>query len=265
MNDARLLAPGEGEDISGRLWIKSALEPLAFTETVGSSTTNPHVHDRHADGFWVLEPGFVVGIGDEEIELEPGDFALAPPGVVHYFKAKDSRWLNLHAPDAGFAEYLRFGADFDNRDPADGDSRRVADAILRRADEGELLDLGPGARGRIKLGADDAIGSATLVDFELGPESEGPPAHLHEGIADSFYVLEGTLKVRLGEEHHQVPAGGYVVVPPGNVHTIANPSAEPVRFLNLSAPSGLDRYLRELAADPSDFANVVARHDVIPA
>ena len=74
------------------------------------------MHDTHADGFWVLEPGFVLGIGDEEIELEPGDFALAPPGLVHYFHAADSRWLNLHAPNAGFAEYLRSGADFDNRD-----------------------------------------------------------------------------------------------------------------------------------------------------
>jgi quercetin dioxygenase-like cupin family protein len=265
VTETSLLAPGGGEDIGGRLQIKCDLEPLAFTDTVGSSRTSPHVHETHVDAFWVLEPGFTVGIGDEEIGLEPGDFALVPPGLVHYFHARDSRWLNLHAPNSGFAEYLRSGADFDNRDAADGDNRRVADAILRRGDEGELIDLGPGARGRIKLGADDAIGSATLVDFELGPESEGPPAHLHRGITDSFFVLEGTLKVRLGEEIHQVPAGGYAVVPPGNVHTIANPHAEPVRFLNLSAPSGLDRYLRELAADPSDFANIVKRHDVIPA
>ena len=116
----RLLAPGEGEDIGGRLWIKCDLEPLAFTDTVGSSSTSPHIHETHVDGFWVLEPGFTVGVGDEEIALEPGDFALVPPGLVHYFKATDSRWLNLHAPNAGFAEYLRSGADFDNRDASRG-------------------------------------------------------------------------------------------------------------------------------------------------
>ena len=58
----RLLAPGGGEDIGGRLWIKCDLEPLAFTDTVGSSSTNPHVHETHVDGFWVLEPGFTVGV-----------------------------------------------------------------------------------------------------------------------------------------------------------------------------------------------------------
>jgi mannose-6-phosphate isomerase-like protein (cupin superfamily) len=264
VTEARLLAPGGGEDVGGRLQIKCDLESLAFTDTVGSSRTSPHVHETHADGFWVLEPGFVIGIGDEEIALEPGDFALAPPGLVHYFHATDSRWLNLHAPNAGFAEYLRSGADFDNRDAAEDDNRRVADAVLRRGAEGELIELGP-SRGRVKLSGDDAIGSATVIDFELAPESAGPPPHLHERITDSFWVLEGTLTVLLGEEEHEAPAGSHVVVPPGNRHSISNPSAEPVRFLNVTAPSGLERYLRELAADPSDFANIAARHDVIPA
>ena len=36
MTEARLVAPGGGEDIGGRLWIKCDLEPLAFTDTVGS-------------------------------------------------------------------------------------------------------------------------------------------------------------------------------------------------------------------------------------
>ena len=198
MTDARLLAPGEGEDISERLRIKCDLEPLAFTETVGSARTNPHVHETHVDGFWVLEPGFTVGIGDEEIELEPGDFALVPPGLVHYFKATDSRWLNLHAPNAGFAEYLRSGADFDDRDARRGRQppRRRRDPAPRR--RGRADRAGPGARGRVKVGADDAIGSVTVIDFELAPESAGPPPHLHERITDSFYVLEGTLTVLLG-------------------------------------------------------------------
>jgi mannose-6-phosphate isomerase-like protein (cupin superfamily) len=261
---AMLLAPGGGEDVGGRLQIKCDVESLAFTDTVGSSRTSPHVHETHADGFWVLEPGFVLGVGDEEIELEPGDFALAPPGLVHYFHAKDSRWLNLHAPNAGFAEYLRSGADFDNRDAAEGDNRRVADAVLRRGDEGELIELGP-SRGRVKLSGDDAIGSATVIDFELAAESPGPPPHLHERLTDSFFVLEGTLTVLLGEEEHEAPAGSHVVIPPGNVHSVSNPGAEPVRFLNVTAPSGLERYLRELAANPADFAAIAARHDVIPA
>ena len=51
-----MLAPRGGEDIGGRLWIKCDLEPLAFTDTVGSSSTSPHVPETHVDGVWVLEP-----------------------------------------------------------------------------------------------------------------------------------------------------------------------------------------------------------------
>ena len=52
----------------------------------------------------------------------------------------------------------------------------------------------------------------------------------------------------------------------GNVHTVSNPGDVPARFLNVSVPSGLDTYLRELAAaDPSQYASIAARHDVIVA
>jgi hypothetical protein len=55
------------------------------------------------------------------------------------------------------------------------------------------------------------------------------------------------------------------------VHTFANLSDEPVRFLNISAPGGLEKYLRDLAdatrsgtmpGDP-DFATIVAKYDFV--
>ena len=79
-------------------------------------------------------------------------------------------------------------------------------------------------------------------------------------------MLEGTLKVRLGRGAAAgARRGATWWSRPATCTPLANPSAEPVRFLNLSTPGGLERYLRELAADPSDFANIAARHDVIPA
>jgi hypothetical protein len=60
-------------------------------------------------------------------------------------------------------------------------------------------------------------------------------------------------------------------VPPGVVHTFANRSAEPVRFLNLNTPGGWEDYIRDLAAatpadgppDPRVMGEVLARHDVV--
>lgn len=263
----QLLGPGEGEDIGGRIRIKCARQDLVLTETQGAGSTEPHIHHRHADGFRVLEGELVVLLGDEEHVLAPGDFALAPPELVHRYKTDGARWINIHAPGSGFEEWLRRGdPSFDQHDPPADGGRPAGDGLLRRDGEGEQLELGPLARGLIKAGADDGLGSVSLVEAELGPGDAGPPAHRHAGLTDYFYVLDGTLTVLLGEEGHRVPAGGYALVPPGNVHSVANMADEPVRFLNVTAPGGLERYLKDLAAaDPADFAAVAARHDVLPA
>ena len=63
-----------------------------------------------------------------------------------------------------------------------------------------------------------------------------------------FYVLEGTLTLRLGDEEHQVGPGTFACVPPGVVHTFRNGGDAPVRLLNFNTPSGWEHYMRDLAA-----------------
>ena len=220
-----LLGPGEGEDIGGRIRIKCALEGLVLTETEGAGSTEPHVHHHHADGFRVLEGELTVLLGREEHVLGPGDFALAPPELVHRYRTDGARWINLHAPGCGFEEWLRRNdPSFDQHDPPAEGGRPASDGVLRRAGEGEAIAPGPGAAGLILAGADDGLGSVSVVEFELDPGAPGPPAHRHERLTDSFYVLEGTLGVLLGEEEHRAGPGSYAFVPPGNRHTVSNPS-----------------------------------------
>jgi len=61
-----------------------------------------------------------------------------------------------------------------------------------------------------------------------------------------FYVLEGTLTVRLGDESRELGPGSFVCVPPGVVHTFSNPGSAPVRLLNFNTPGGWENYMREL-------------------
>ena len=53
--------------------------------------------------------------------------------------------------------------------------------------------------------------------------------------------------MRVRDSEIDASAGSYILVPPGVVHTFANISEEPVRFLNINAPGGLEKYLRDLA------------------
>jgi hypothetical protein len=54
--------------------------------------------------------------------------------------------------------------------------------------------------------------------------------------------------MRLGDETTELPAGSFVCVPPGVVHTFSNPGEAPVRFLNFNTPAGWENYMRDLAA-----------------
>jgi oxalate decarboxylase/phosphoglucose isomerase-like protein (cupin superfamily) len=62
-----------------------------------------------------------------------------------------------------------------------------------------------------------------------------------------------------------------VLVPPGVVHTFANPGQEPARFLNVYQPAGNEGYVKEVAArmaggapTPAEMAAIAARYDFEP-
>ena len=70
-----------------------------------------HAHAAQQDSFYVVEGVLTLQLGDDVVELEPGDFATAPPGVPHSFTngrpdQTACRMVNLLAPGVGFDRYL---------------------------------------------------------------------------------------------------------------------------------------------------------------
>jgi mannose-6-phosphate isomerase-like protein (cupin superfamily) len=289
---AVLLRAGEGELITERdersVRIKAAHELLDLTETryvPGEEGPGPHVHRQHADAFYVLEGELAFRVGPEEelVRAPAGTLVLIPENAIHSFANEsdaDARFLNVHAPSMGFAESLRVRRDGLEYDPAKFDSfgapadggRPVSDVVVRGPGEGEKLAAGP-SRALFKAEVTDGEGTFSLTESALAPAFPGPLPHRHEGMVDSFYVLEGTLTVLVGDEQHEVGPGGYAFVPPGVVHTFSNPSGGTVRMLNLQAPGGLEQYLKELASvlkpgeqpDPAVMAELASRYDFAPA
>jgi quercetin dioxygenase-like cupin family protein len=107
-----------------------------------------HVHREHVDAFYVLdgELTFTVGPGGaERVSAGAGAFVAVPPNVVHTFVNEgpsEARWLNLHAPDTGFADYLRAARDgiagaWDSFDPPADGGRPAGAVIVTGAGEGE--------------------------------------------------------------------------------------------------------------------------------
>ena len=59
-----------------------------------------------------------------------------------------------------------------------------------------------------------------------GPPRFIAPLHLHRSDDEAWYVLEGTLYVRMGENDVELRAGSGLLVPRGTSHTYWNPGEE---------------------------------------
>ena len=71
-----------------------------------------HVHLEHVDMFYVLEGAltFEIGADAERVVVAAGGSIAIQPGVAHVFmndSGADAICLNIHAPDAGFAAFMR--------------------------------------------------------------------------------------------------------------------------------------------------------------
>ena len=70
-----------------------------------------HFHRTFQDSFLVVEGNVMLQVGDDVVELGPGDFASAPPSVPHSFTnampdQRACRIVNLLTPGVGFDRYL---------------------------------------------------------------------------------------------------------------------------------------------------------------
>jgi mannose-6-phosphate isomerase-like protein (cupin superfamily) len=90
------------------------------------------------------------------------------------------------------------------------------------------------------------------------------PFHVHRSADEAWYVLEGTLCVRSGEDEIRAEAGSAVLVLRGTPHTYWNPGPGPVRYLLVMAPN-IFRLLQEIHATSdrsrSAIATLFRKHD----
>jgi quercetin dioxygenase-like cupin family protein len=131
---ALVSGPGEGERLESRdreLLVKGERPELDFLEFdvgPGFEGPGPHYHEAHVDSFYVLEGELELQLGSETVRAGAGTFVLVPPGIVHAFTNRGpgrARFLNVHAPERGFVDYLRARARGEDVDPADFDVHDV--------------------------------------------------------------------------------------------------------------------------------------------
>jgi thiamine-phosphate pyrophosphorylase len=108
-------APGDGDRLSKEhrhALIRIDLPELALVENVADGAFEGpelHVHLKHADCFHVLEGALEFSLESGTARAEAGTSVVVPPGVPHTFTSASDRvrYLNVHAPNTGFTDYLR--------------------------------------------------------------------------------------------------------------------------------------------------------------
>lgn len=109
----------------------------------------------------------------------------------------------------------------------------------------------------------------TLAEFTGEPGPWTVP-HLHRGMEESFFVLDGDFTFTVGDEEIQAGPGSYVLVPRGTRHLLAA-GASGGRCLVLMVPGGQEDMFFELGElgsdslrDPKVRAAISAKYDSIP-
>jgi mannose-6-phosphate isomerase-like protein (cupin superfamily) len=111
-------------------------------------------------------------------------------------------------------------------------------------------------------------GAGTEGDFGLyrwhmaGPPG-GPEPHFHRSMSESFYVLEGEVRLYDGDGWVTGSTGDFLYIPPGGIHGFRNESGAPATMLILFAPGApRERYFEGLveraATDPKPTAEEMA-------
>ncbi|HET7727893.1 MAG TPA: quercetin 2,3-dioxygenase [Candidatus Limnocylindrales bacterium] len=111
-------------------------------------------------------------------------------------------------------------------------------------------------------------GGAYFAMEALVPPGGGPPPHIHRREDETFYLLEGEIRFRLGDETITAGPGDFVNVPRGTVHNFTNAGSETARMVLTFTPAGMERFFEETlepapnAAEgaPDNLDEVAARY-----
>ena len=109
----------------------------------------------------------------------------------------------------------------------------------------DVVYWGRGDGVTLLAAGNDTNGAYAQVEGALAPGGEAPP-HIHHREDETFYVLEGSLEVRLGDSTLVAQPGDYLRVPRGTVHALRNVGERTARVLVTFVPAGLEGFFAEV-------------------
>ncbi len=134
--------------------------------------------------------------------------------------------------------------------------------IVLMPDEGTSVPRPNGGTVVCKARGTETNGAFGLLELMVPPATHpdqphlGVRPHVHPAADEAWYILEGELIFTIGDRTVRAPAGTYLFVPRGVVHSTVNPGTRLARYLAWFTPPGMEGYFEERAAliDAADGA-----------
>jgi quercetin dioxygenase-like cupin family protein len=136
----------------------------------------------------------------------------------------------------------------------DGMSEKGA-PIVSQPGEGEIIRIPLGRDIVIKASGRETGGAYSIMEFTAPVGGEWTIPHVHRGAEEGWYVLEGELTFRLADQTVRAPAGSFVLVPRGMLHSFGNTGTQTAKYLELFSPPGMERFFADLAALSANSPN----------
>ena len=223
---------------------------LSMNQLAPSGSIAPHLHS-YEKGFDILEGEAVLSVADRTWRLGPGDFGAFKVGTLHAWRnagQRPVRWLQVAAPQPK-PEGAERDTFFPKRhpefpvEPKPLDTNDLNGALLGHFDASQIpapgpaRDALPGAKGVfLKWLVDEKFGARhhRLLFIEYLP---GSNIGLHDHTFEETYLLlSGEVEAVLDGKPYIARPGDVLWTGVGCVHSFANVSDEPVRWLETFAP-----------------------------
>jgi quercetin dioxygenase-like cupin family protein len=108
-----------------------------------------------------------------------------------------------------------------------------------------------GVRTEIHLDSGKTNGAfCLLVDYP--PAGWSLPPHLHRGVAETIYVVDGEFEMTVDELPSRLSAGQTIHIPPDVIHSGGNAGATPGQRVVIFSPAGMEQFFLELGTDSPD-------------
>ena len=119
-------------------------------------------------------------------------------------------------------------------------------AVVHRAGEGPAFWM-LGGLYEVLLSSDETNGASTVMQMTM-PAGMGPPPHIHHGVSETVYVVDGTLTYQIDGNRIDAGPGSLLRIPTDTLEGFVPKSK--VRVLITYEPGGMDRFFAE-AGEPA--------------